>query len=37
MRERIAGLERALERLDYKIEHYDEVMKATERTLRAGE
>ena len=37
IRERIAGLERALERLDYKIEHYDEVMKATERTLRAGE
>ena len=37
IRERIAGLERALARLEYKIEHYDEVMKATERTLRAGE
>ena len=36
-RERIVGLERALARLEYKIEHYDEVMKATERTLRAGE
>ena len=37
IRERIVGLERALARLEYKIEHYDEVMKATERTLRAGE
>ncbi|MED9827946.1 MAG: MerR family transcriptional regulator [Adlercreutzia sp.] len=37
IRERIAGLERALARLEYKIEHYDEVMTATERTLRAGE
>ena len=36
IRERIVGLERALARLEYKIEHYDEVMKATERTLRAG-
>lgn len=36
IRERIAGLERALARLEYKIEHYDEVMTATERTLRAG-
>ncbi|MFR0868579.1 MAG: MerR family transcriptional regulator [Adlercreutzia sp.] len=36
IRERIAGLERALARLEYKIEHYDEVMKATERTLRAA-
>lgn len=34
---RDAGLERALARLEYKIEHYDEVMTATERTLRAGE
>ena len=37
IRERIAGLERALARLEYKIEHYNEVMTATERTLRAGE
>ena len=37
IRERIAGLERALARLEYKIEHYDEVMTATERTLRTGE
>lgn len=37
IRERIAGLERALERLEYKIDHYDEVMTATERTLRASE
>ena len=37
IRERIAGLERALARLEYKIEHYDEVMTATDRTLRAGE
>lgn len=36
IRERIAGLERALARLEYKIEHYDEVMTATERTLRTG-
>lgn len=36
IRERIAGLERALARLEYKIEHYDEVMTATERTLRGG-
>ena len=28
IRERIAGLERALARLEYKIEHYDEVMTA---------
>ncbi len=27
--------ERALARLEYKDRHYDEVMKATERTLRA--
>ena len=37
IRERIAGLERALARLEYKIEHYDEVMTAADRTLRAGE
>ena len=37
IRERIAGLERALARLEYKIEHNDEVMTATERTLRTGE
>ncbi|MCI8425284.1 MAG: MerR family transcriptional regulator [Adlercreutzia sp.] len=37
IRGRIADLERALTRLEYKIEHYDEVMAATERGLRAGE
>ena len=37
IRERIVGLERALARLEYKIEHYAVLMKATERTLRAGE
>lgn len=34
IRERIADLERALERLEYKIEHYDEVMTSRERALR---
>lgn len=37
IRGRIADLERALTRLEYKIEHYDEVMAATERGLRSGE
>ena len=34
IRARIADLERALERLEYKIEHYDEVMAGHERALR---
>lgn len=36
IRERIAGLERALARLEYKIEHYDEVMTATADSARGG-
>lgn len=34
IRARIVDLESALERLEYKIDHYDEVMATTERTLR---
>ena len=34
IRERIADLERALERLEYKIENYDEIMADSERALR---
>ena len=34
IRARIADLESALARLEYKIEHYDDVMTETERTLR---
>lgn len=37
IRERIADLERALERLQYKIDHYDEIMADSERALRPGE
>lgn len=37
IRAHIAELERALERLDYKIEHYDEVMARSERSLRPGD
>ncbi|MEC4273376.1 MerR family transcriptional regulator [Adlercreutzia sp. R25] len=37
IRARIADLERALERLEYKIDHYDEIMAASERALRPGE
>lgn len=37
IRGRIADLERALERLEYKIDHYDEIMAASERALRSGE
>ena len=34
IRARIADLERALERLEYKIENYDEIMADSERALR---
>ena len=34
IRERIADLERALERLQYKIDHYDDIMADSERALR---
>ena len=37
IRGRIADLERALERLQYKIDHYDEIMADSERALRPGE
>ena len=37
IRERIADLERALERLEYKIDHYDDVMADSERALRPEE
>lgn len=37
IRMRIADLERALERLQYKIDHYDDVMADSERALRPGE
>ena len=37
IRARIADLERALERLEYKIENYDEIMADSERALRPEE
>ena len=37
IRERIADLERALERLEYKIDHYDDIMADSERALRPEE
>ena len=37
IRERIADLERALERLQYKIDHYDDIMADSERALRPEE
>lgn len=37
IRARIADLERALTRLQYKIDHYDDIMADSERALRSGE
>ena len=37
IRERLADPERALERLEYKIDHYDDIMADSERALRPEE